>query len=379
MLDISTSIMAPRGLSNVVFEANWADSKQIQPTTGPTLSSEHGIGSYFDEDGILQTSAISEPRFGHDPETLESLGLIFENEFTSRALHNRDWTNAVWTASNATVTRDQVGLDGVANTANEIEATANGGSVSQTVTLANAERTFEVWIKAGTVTGTVTVGDGSSTQEVSASLSTTHFRRFSVTSTQANPVISVTLGNSGDTVIVDFAHLTDGPGIFFPLETAGAAVSRTRDGMTIPNGFLGSGDTGTVFIEFRDESGTNGVNPAALVDSSAAAPEYIEVQAGRTIQFDADTNFPVETANIYALMVKAKAACSWDNNVPVKSVVLDGGTVATNGNAGLVVPAEMRVFRNSAGLVGFTGSMCIARLIVYDSKFSDAQLQTLTA
>lgn len=76
-------------------------------------------GTYFDSAGALQTAAVDEPRFTHDPVTLEPLGLLIEEQRTNLLLWNRDLTNAVWVGT-ATANLDASGLDGAANSASTL-------------------------------------------------------------------------------------------------------------------------------------------------------------------------------------------------------------------------------------------------------------------
>ena len=41
------------------------------------------VGTYVDENGVIQTADINEPRFDYDPETGESLGLLIEESRTN--------------------------------------------------------------------------------------------------------------------------------------------------------------------------------------------------------------------------------------------------------------------------------------------------------
>ena len=62
-------------------------------------------------------------------------GLLIEETRTNVVLHNRDLTNAAWVKTNMTAVKDQTGVDGVANSASKITATAANATVLQTITL----------------------------------------------------------------------------------------------------------------------------------------------------------------------------------------------------------------------------------------------------
>ncbi|MBN50025.1 MAG: hypothetical protein CMN85_10825 [Spongiibacteraceae bacterium] len=94
--------------------------------------------TYWDENGVLQTAAVNEARFDHDPADNSALGMLAGEQRTNLKLHCRDLTAASWSGS-ATAARDTVGIDGEANSATTL--TDDDGAVSefrvQTVTIPN--------------------------------------------------------------------------------------------------------------------------------------------------------------------------------------------------------------------------------------------------
>ena len=63
---------------------NFAGARALDPRITFTRSS---VGTYVGRDGIIKTASANEPRFDHDPITLESLGLLIEE---SRTNYNGD-------------------------------------------------------------------------------------------------------------------------------------------------------------------------------------------------------------------------------------------------------------------------------------------------
>lgn len=59
---------------------NFAQSRSIDPRITFTRASS---GTYVGRDGLIKTATHHEPRFDHDPVTLESLGLLIEEERTN--------------------------------------------------------------------------------------------------------------------------------------------------------------------------------------------------------------------------------------------------------------------------------------------------------
>lgn len=179
------------------------------------------VGYAEQSDGIWQSFASGIPR-------ITGRGLLIEESRINRALHNRDLTNAAWTATNVTVARNQVGIDGTANSACSLTATADNGTVLQTVTHASTARFFSVWVQRLTGTGTVqvTLDNGATWTAVTV---TSAWTRVGAAQTLANPTVGVRLVTSGDAIAVDFAQLEDGPDATSPIAVAGTAVTRAAD------------------------------------------------------------------------------------------------------------------------------------------------------
>jgi hypothetical protein len=183
-------------------------------------------------------------------------GLLVEGARTNRALHSRDLTQAAWTATNITVARNQVGIDGLANTACSLTATAGNGTVLQAVTDASKARYFSVWIKRITGTGTVevTLDNGSTWTAVTV---TSAYTRVGATQTLANPTVGVRLVTDTDAVAVDFAQLEDGAFPTSPIVTAGSSATRAADEVTAAQTTAYSA---SIYGEFSQDVLTGSVN-----------------------------------------------------------------------------------------------------------------------
>lgn len=91
------------------------------PSTSETFT-RASVDNVFDADGILRALSVDEAAFPHD--SIDGIwrpaGLRVQGSQTNALLHSRDGTNGAWNDTTATVTRDQVGIDGVANTASKV-------------------------------------------------------------------------------------------------------------------------------------------------------------------------------------------------------------------------------------------------------------------
>ena len=125
--------------------------------------------------------------------------------YTNSATYSNDLTNAVWTASNVTVAKDAVGLDGAPNTACTLTATAGNGTVIRdAITAASGGHTTQWHIKRKTGTGNIeiTIDNGSTWQDVTSLIDASAFNECLEGLTVTNPQIGIRIVTSGDAVYV---------------------------------------------------------------------------------------------------------------------------------------------------------------------------------
>jgi hypothetical protein len=148
---------------------------------------------------------------------------------TCRNLWARDMTNAAWVASNVTVAKTQTGFDGTANAASSITASANNGTVLQTITLASSTVLYSADIKRLTGTGTLEMTvDGGTTWTAITGLTSIYQLKFIVQAAVTNPVIGFRIGTSGDSFAVDFNQLINPVNsVNLPSQTRVATTSAT--------------------------------------------------------------------------------------------------------------------------------------------------------
>jgi hypothetical protein len=186
-----------------------------------------------------------------------SNGLLIEEARTNRLLWNRDATDAAWVKTDVTAAKDQTGIDGVANAASSLTASADNGACIQTITLASGSRTGSVFLKRITGTGNVQVSlDGSTWSTVD--LSDTEWRRIALSGTVTNPTVGIRLAISGDAVAMDYGQVEDGAFATSPILTTTASVTRSADAATMSgSNFFGWCDQskGTAVSSFQSFGG----------------------------------------------------------------------------------------------------------------------------
>lgn len=126
-------------------------------------------GTYYDSAGVLQTAAVDEPRFTNDPDTLESEGLLIEEQRTNLLLWSEDFTQAEWVTSGSFLVSASTEPAPDGGTMYEIDATGGTGQIRQAVSLTQTENVGSCFIKgvAGeTIKIEVRASDGSVVAQV---------------------------------------------------------------------------------------------------------------------------------------------------------------------------------------------------------------------
>ena len=218
----------------------------ITGTKGETITFSRTGGAWCRKADFTYTycSGANQPRVtvGETGQTI--LGLLMERAAQNLLLRNRDLSNAAWTKTNATCTRNLVGLDGSSNTATTCAATASNGTATQSITASGTRSTsFFARRTVGVGTVRVTRDNGSNWIDITADLSS-EWKRFQpqscgsetkcvsksgLSTNVTNPVIGFEIATSGDAIGLDFIQDEDRLWSTSPIDTAGVAVQRERE------------------------------------------------------------------------------------------------------------------------------------------------------
>ena len=76
---------------------NFARSKTLDPRITFTRSQTGNGVTYVGEDGLIKYASADEPRFDHDPETGECLGLLIEEQRSNLVTYSEEFDSANWT------------------------------------------------------------------------------------------------------------------------------------------------------------------------------------------------------------------------------------------------------------------------------------------
>lgn len=223
-----------------------------------TAFTRASTATWIDGTGVqLHTAAIDEMRFAYVFDSFSSPANtrpLIEAAATNRVLHNRDLTNAAWTATNATVTHNQTGLDGNSNSASLVTSTASGATVTQSITDASKARVVSVWIKFVSGTGLISVTTGAG--DVLAFPTAGVWVRIQKTVTSSNPTVGIYIHSSGSSFVIDYFQEEDGATATSAIPTAGVAVTRAADVPTYSSGSSATVAVGNVETLMSYASGT---------------------------------------------------------------------------------------------------------------------------
>ena len=210
----------------------WSDNRRSAPASLLTCTRAiSGTGHTYDyaEDasGNYLPFAANVPR-------ITNKGLLVEEGRTNVVLQNRDLTQGAWnTVTNITAAKDQIGIDGTANGASSILATAGNAVITQGITLASSARFQTAFVRRLVGTGNVQMTMDGGTTWTTVTVTESWTRVSISTQTLANPVVGFRIVTSGDKIAVDAVQNENGAFSTSPILTTSAAVTRNADVVTM--------------------------------------------------------------------------------------------------------------------------------------------------
>ena len=302
-------------------------------------------------------------------------GYFAEGAATNLCLQSRDMTNASWTKVTMTAALDQTGIDGGANTASSLTATAGAATCLQTITEAATASALSMFIKRITGVGTVTIQQGASTSEISGSLNSSTYTRVELDATVLNPAIGISLGTNGDKIAVDmvqFENSTTGAATS-PIPTTTVAVTRNSDLLTYPVAGNIADTAGTAFAQCfvpnTLSSGTHGI----IADGSGVASYPLAITSGPQVGCYDGTGVVNATGNI-TVGASFKAAANWTG--ATRNVYRNGTNKGTGAYDGTITPAALNIGAWSGAASGTLYGM-LKNVKLWTIALSDAQIASL--
>ena len=404
----------PDGLS---LDLQFATDKTLTARRGPTPTfTRASTATFVGSNGLIQSAAINQARFDHDPVTLACRGLLIEESRTNLCLHSNTFNN--WTVTNSTVAVSSVLTpEGTADAWKSVEdillathsvarnfTPVSGTTYTMSVWLKSAENGFAfvglagggftaTFISVNLSTGAVTTATGSPVGAASVGYSNGWWRvSFSLAATaSASSTINVRLSRDGDWA--NRSYLGNGVnGIYvygaqveagsFPtsyIPTTTASVVRSVDLCSI---------TGSDFTLVYNQS-EHTLFTEALAMSHANFGSYLSFDNGTALEQSSLAGFPSPN----------NAVCyEVDGNV-VQAQVNNAITLNQNNKlaAGMKANSFQIALNNTLGTEDTSGTMATAttfkigsswsnnvingtykQVKVFKKRLSNAKLQTLT-
>lgn len=248
------------------------------------------------------------------------LGYLNEEARTNSCIQNRDFTNAAWVKTTMTAAKDQVGIDGAANSASSLLATAGNATAAQTITIAAVNRPFSVYVKRLVGTGNIDLAQDGASFTTQSVANDGAWHRCTLVASQLNPVLTIRLATNADKIAVDYAALEDAgggaaPWASSPIATTTVAVTRNADMLS----FVGTGNvnnaTGSAYAEITAASGIGSSVNYVAIGTGAANGFAVYKGAGNppTVisQFDNTSAQSKTGITDYSLQVPVKVASAW--------------------------------------------------------------------
>jgi hypothetical protein len=308
------------------------------------------------------------------------LGYYSEGQRTNYVLWNRDLTNAAWTAANCTVAKDQTGIDGNANSASSLTATAGNATCLQSLTRSSTTRITGCWIKRITGTGTInmTQDNGGTWTAVTVTGSWT---RVSIPSaTLANPTVGFRIVTSGDVVAVDYVQHEEAAFLSSDIATTTASVTRNADSLIYPSTGNLDRNQGSMYVEQTLPVAITTNASALFADNNSATERLGLRQSGGNIGGIILSNNVTQAAFAAGTTVVAntryKTAMRWRTN---DVALIDSGAVKGTDTAADMPLALTQIavgYRTSVATDALYGYARNAK--IWKRPLSDGALKAMT-
>ena len=405
---------------------NFARSRALDPRI---TFSRTSVGTYVGRDGLVKTAGNNEPRFDHDPSTLDSLGLMIERERTNlivySVINTAHWnTNTSTNTNNTTETKAPDGSNtafkyvpnnggtgwvSVYNTANPISLTS-GTTYAYSVWAKPTHSDFTGFRINGDIrdggginisANFVLSGDGSVSGTYDSAKITKYpngWYRCEATgtadaTTTEEPAFQTSAAGDGTKGFYVWGYQIEvGKYSTSYIPTSGATVTRSVETATINNlEWFNKPGPGTIFIEgdvIGEEQNTASSSYCGFATSNNDNFAYFLTYDNRTnVGFTTPSGGNISKYHDLATVSRFKSAHAWDSLADANTT----GTAAIDGDiygsyawqiSGTQDPNNYikfgigRAARNITTHNVITGH--VAHISYYPARLTSAQLQQIT-
>jgi hypothetical protein len=381
------------------LDLNFARTKRLDPRVD---FERFSVGTYVGNDGLIKTAVDHEPRFDHDPETGESLGLLVEESRTNYALYSESPSNWSVTASNGealpTITPNFLDPSGQMNAGRFQGVRAGTGNVRvvfpTSATLPNPHDViYSVWLKSNTganQTIKLYIAVADTIVEV-----TPEWKRFNCpvrTASSTSEFIALEMDNftsQNCDILVWAPQLEVGTFLTSNIPTTSSTVTRAADVASITGSNFSSWynqSEGSLFSQYIPTAGYGQVKFLGnSLNSWGNGPRSV---AGGVFDFSTRSNQGstsgvyirgrIEDSTNYGYVIKHAAAIA-DNDFACYTSSSSGDVDLNTGSpipatGGYLTPLVDRLILTD----DLTGVIHLSRLTYYPVRLSDTILQNLT-
>ncbi len=340
---------------------------------------------YRNSSGVYITAASGAHRLDHDVSG-NRIGIWIEEARENLKLWSDDWTNAAYdTVTNITALKDQIGADGVSNSASSLLATAGNAIITQSITSSSATRVYSVHIKRITGTGNIelTQDGGSTWLDIKASINSSTYTQVATASAAvANPVVGIRIVTDTDKIAVQYGDSEIGSELSSPIPTTTVAVPRAAETCDVATSAFAYNNEGanTAYIKMSVASVVGSPTPIQIHDGSTDEHILTRVTAGGPqLEFtvrDASTTLATISAGTPVANTVHKMSVAYElNNV---NLSFDGasGTADTTVTMPSVTTVSIGYRGSASGDRRINGH--VEEVVFYNVRLSDADNNGVT-
>lgn len=306
-------------------------------------------------------------------------GYLTEGAATNNLLWNRDLTNAAWTKSNMTTALTATGIDGQANAASVLTATAGNATCLQPRTLASAVRSFSAFVRRKIGTGTISITrDGGTTwTDITLLLNTDSYVRVSIeNSTVLNPSCGFKITTSGDAIDVDYCQDEAGYVFSNPILTTTATATRNQDFLSYPVAGNVDGATGSASASWGVNTPITTIAEPQIAISRGISGRFLYLNSGLSsgnVSAYDDTNVVRNVGITRNTPVVARASVGWSGST--MSLIAEGAasvsSTAFDGSFG----TELSIYIGGIGTATWPLYGNVKNVYFWSGRLTDTQLK----
>ena len=396
------------------------DGSQDFPTIRPTLDlnfaatktldrritfTRDSIGTYTDELGIIQTVPNNVPRFDHDPETGESLGLLIEESRTNLITYSENFVGN-YTLTNVTLNANStISPSGNSDATTVTADITNSTGVEYYTSFSNlVNYTISLFVKRKSGSNSFVIRSaGGGTSRIQATFSLENETSSEADETTSSSIISYPNGwfkcsvsgpvSSDENRIIFLNSMTLNEEFYiwgaqleqasFPtsyIPTSGSTVTRAADIPKIEGTNLTdfyNSIEGTVFTEYQNLKVGDSLNRAWSVELNAnqvlnIIPEYNQVRASYF-----NSIFEYSSGDVSATQDFNKVALGFKTNNTNLAV---NGTIGEDDTSISLIDFRSGYFNIGRSEYYSPRELngCIRQLSYYNKRLTNSQLQSLT-